>query len=75
VRLTGRSMPEDTPRDESPAPEEPDWKRRLRLAAVFGDTMPETTSDERDPEAGAATPGEDAGDRWLRAQVPPHHGG
>jgi hypothetical protein len=51
--------------------EESDWERRRRLAAVFGDVLPETTSDERDPQ----TPSEEeAGDRWLREQVPPHHG-
>ncbi len=48
-----------------------EWRRRQRLAEVFGDVLPDTTSDERDPEPNA---GEDAGDRWLRAQVPPHHG-
>jgi hypothetical protein len=48
-----------------------DWEKRRRLAAVFGDVLPETTSDERDPEVPAD---EDAGDTWLRAQVPPHHG-
>jgi len=56
----------------TPRGEEADWERRRRLRAVFGDVLPETTSDERD------TPGEDAaardGDEWLRAQVPPHHG-
>ncbi|PVG81214.1 hypothetical protein DDE18_18870 [Nocardioides gansuensis] len=50
---------------------EPEWMRRARLAAVFGDVLPETTADERDPEAGA---GESSGDQWLREQVPPHHG-
>jgi hypothetical protein len=57
---------------ESPEPaEETEWQRRRRLAAVFGDVLPETTSDERDAE----TPSdEDAQDRWLRGQVPPHHG-
>ncbi|HEU4811855.1 MAG TPA: hypothetical protein VFT00_06920 [Nocardioides sp.] len=54
----------------SGAPVETDWQRRKRLAAVFGDVLPETTSDERDP----AAPAEEAGDAWLRAQVPPHHG-
>ncbi|MBZ5737779.1 hypothetical protein [Nocardioides mangrovi] len=49
-----------------------EWERRKRRAEVFGESMPETTSDERDP----ATPeGESTGDRWLREQVPPHHGG
>ncbi|WP_205474050.1 hypothetical protein [Nocardioides sp. SYSU D00038] len=50
--------------------DEPDWKRRRRLAEVFGDVLPETTSDERDPES----PGGDPGEEWLKAQVPPHHG-
>lgn len=54
---------------------ESDWERRRRLAEVFGDVLPDTTSDERDdpgPEkqAGAESPS----DRWLREQVPPHHG-
>ena len=53
--------------EQQETPEE----RRRRLARVFGDVLPETTSDERDP-------GESEGrsdDDWLRAQVPPHHGG
>jgi hypothetical protein len=56
---------------------EPDWQRRKRLAEVFGDVLPDTTSDERDPDqsSGAAGDAADAaGDRWLRSQVPPHHG-
>ena len=51
----------------------PDWQRRRRLAEVFGDTLPETTADERDP-AERASPPEERGDAWLREQVPPHHG-
>jgi hypothetical protein len=43
------------------------WERRRRLEAVFGDALPDTTSDERDPA------GRDDNDAWLRAQVPPHH--
>lgn len=45
--------------------------RRRRRAQVFGDVLPEETSDER---------GDAWGDRdtdneeWLRRQVPPHHG-
>jgi hypothetical protein len=44
------------------------WERRRRLDAVFGDVLPDTTSDERGdaPERG--------NDEWLRRQVPPHHG-
>ena len=49
---------------------ETDWERKRRLAAVFGDVLPETTSDERDAE-GDETPASEA---WLKAQVPPHHG-
>jgi hypothetical protein len=48
-----------------------DWERRKRRAEVFGDALPETTSDERDD---AAPQRDDATDRWLREQVPPHHG-
>jgi hypothetical protein len=50
---------------------EPEWKRRRRLARIFGDVLPETTRDDRDE------PGERGGgtsDQWLRDQVPPHHG-
>jgi hypothetical protein len=50
---------------------ETDWERRRRLAEVFGDVLPETTSDERDDDRGPRDSGTDA---WLRAQVPPHHG-
>jgi len=53
--------------------DETDWQRRKRLAEVFGDALPETTKDERDdsaPRSGA----ESQSDRWLREQVPPHHG-
>ena len=67
--------PPDDVADVPAQPErEPEWQRRRRLEAVFGDVLPETTSDERDPETAADASAEDAGDRWLRAQVPPHHG-
>lgn len=59
------------PRDETPA------ERRARLDAVFGDVLPDTTSDERDPGTARgedAAFDDDGGDEWLRAQVPPHHG-
>lgn len=41
-----------------------------RLREVFGDVLPETTSDEREPG-----PPADAADRdeWFRANRPPHH--
>lgn len=61
--------------DESagkPETAETDWERKRRLAAVFGDVLPDTTSDEREPESPS---GGDASEEWLKAQVPPHHGG
>lgn len=61
--------------EQTPTPPEPDSEsaaeRHRRLAAVFGDVLPETTQDERDPKRPSD---EDAQDRWLRSQVPPHHG-
>ncbi len=52
-----------------------DWVRRKRLAEVFGDALPDTTSDEREPDAVRGNGDrEDPTDAWLRAQVPPHHG-
>lgn len=50
---------------------ETEWERKRRLARIFGDVLPETTRDERDPEEPALERGSDA---WLRSQVPPHHG-
>ena len=71
-------MPEDTTPDEAPeaeapegaAPAETAWERRRRLAAVFGDVLPEGTRDDRDDSGGDEARGEE----WLRRQVPPHHG-
>jgi len=62
-----------------PAPEEQDREAeeaRRRAASerrrreVFGDVLDESTLDDR-PETGASTPDPD---RWLRDNVPPHHG-
>ncbi|QYJ02827.1 hypothetical protein KUV85_10800 [Nocardioides panacisoli] len=50
-----------------------EWERRRRRAEVFGEVLPDTTSDEREPGDGVRR--ESAGDQWLRDQVPPHHGG
>ena len=50
---------------------ETDWERRRRLAAVFGDVLPESTTDDKDLEEGD---GPDISEDWLRSQVPPHHG-
>lgn len=53
------------------ADDELDWKRRQRLAAIFGDALPDVTSDELDDKAPSAEP---ASEKWLKEQVPPHHG-
>jgi hypothetical protein len=60
----------DDGRDESSL--EADEARRRRLAEVFGDVLPDTTSDERDPES--ADTSSTTRDEWYRDQVPPHHG-
>lgn len=43
--------------------------RKRRLAEVFGDVVPEQTSDDAAPDE----PGENR-DEWFKRQVPPHHG-
>jgi hypothetical protein len=42
--------------------------RKRRLAEIFGEVLPETTSDDR--------PGPDQarGESWYRENRPPHHG-
>jgi hypothetical protein len=61
----------DQPEADQPDPvREPEWKRRRRLAEVFGDGLPDQTSDDRDP--GPRREGK--GDAWYREQRPPHHG-
>jgi hypothetical protein len=40
---------------------------------VFGDVLPEGTSDERGDGWSEREPREGS-DEWLRRQVPPHHG-
>ena len=51
--------------------EDSESQRRRRIRSVFGDVLPETTEDERDPQGSAD---DESQDRWLRSQVPPHHG-
>jgi len=65
---------------ETPDPESPDETRvrtaeerearRRRLDEVFGDVLPEQTSDD----AAEPQPRTDGAEEWLRRQVPPHHG-
>ena len=69
--MTGDDQEQQPDAAPEAAPErEPEWKRRRRLAAVFGDGVPEQTSDDRDSREDS--PGK--GDHWYRDQVPPHHG-
>lgn len=51
------------------------WERRRRRAEIFGEGLPDTTSDERDRGRAANPESESASERWLKSQVPPHHGG
>ena len=50
----------------------PDPVRR-RLDEIFGDVLPDVTRDEQHEAADEPPPA--AGDEWLRANRPPHHGG
>lgn len=45
-------------------------KSQIAVNKIFGDSLPETTRDEREP---AAPDSEDRHERWLRDNVPPHH--
>ncbi|CAN5623279.1 hypothetical protein BH10ACT10_BH10ACT10_07880 [soil metagenome] len=48
-------------------------ERRRRRAEVFGDALPDSTSDERGDGWSEREPTEGS-DEWFRRQVPPHHG-
>ena len=63
-------MSDPSTQDPGPESTEPEWVRRKRLAAVFGDVLPEQTSDD----ASAPSDSSGKGDDWYRDQVPPHHG-
>ncbi|GAA5161253.1 MULTISPECIES: hypothetical protein [Amycolatopsis] len=43
-------------------------RKRRSLDAVFGEVLPETTTDERDPD-----PRGDDRETWYRENRPPHH--
>ena len=45
--MSGR--PEKDPENDPEQGTESEWERKRRLAAVFGDVLPDTTSDEREP--------------------------
>jgi len=69
--VTGPDRPEPSSADDTADEAADEAARRRRLAEVFGDPLPETTSDERDDDGRAA---ESVRDEWYRDQVPPHHG-
>ncbi|MFF5992305.1 hypothetical protein [Prauserella flavalba] len=55
--------------DEARKPSEPPRRsRNRRIDEVFGEVLPETTSDERDPK-----PDRSASDDWYLENRPPHH--
>jgi hypothetical protein len=58
---------------EARRPDATEAERRRRRARVFGDVLPEGTSDERGDGWSEREPREGS-DEWLRRQVPPHHG-
>ena len=48
--------------------ESPQERDRRKLDAIFGEVLPDTTSDERDPDAR----NQDR-ESWYRENRPPHH--
>lgn len=63
-------MSEDRPSEEEATRDDEASARRRRLAAVFGEVLPEQTRDDR-----AADDAEPDRSEWLQREVPPHHGG
>jgi hypothetical protein len=61
---------DDRSPDEKPAPDSSDADRRRRRARVFGEVLPDRTSDEAPDAAEESSSGSD---EWLRRQKPPHH--
>jgi hypothetical protein len=49
---------------------DPASQRRNAVNKIFGESLPDVTSDERDDRL---SEDEAAHDRWLRDNVPPHH--
>lgn len=55
--------------------QEAEVERRRRMAAIFGDALPDRTRDEgAEGRADERPRGGAEDDDWLRSQVPPHHG-
>jgi hypothetical protein len=51
----------------TPPPERPRPSPR-EIDDIFGEVLPSTTSDERDPSSTSSTP-----DEWYEQNRPPHH--
>lgn len=51
-------------------------ERRRRLAEIFGEVLPEQTTDDQGSSGDGAErcSEQQAQEDWLRSQVPPHHG-
>jgi hypothetical protein len=51
-------------------------ERRRRLAEIFGEVLPDQTSDDAGETGDAADrrTAEKVQEDWLKSQVPPHHG-
>jgi hypothetical protein len=74
--------PVNQPVNQPPEPEDARQRaeRERRRREVFGDVLDGATLDDRpDPprsDSDATREGrDDPGERWLRENVPPHHGG
>ena len=64
-------MSADAPRKDA----RDEARRRRRLAEIFGDVIPEQTTDDTGEDAGAGRRTEEqVQEDWLKSQVPPHHG-
>lgn len=49
--------------------------RRRRIAEIFGEVIPDQTSDDAGDDSPADRRTEEkAQEDWLKSQVPPHHG-
>jgi len=62
------------PQEPTPSPEERKRRRERELRKVFGDVLPDQTSDDRSDRDGPDRDGPGRDDEWLRGEVPPHHG-
>jgi hypothetical protein len=67
--MTGEPPEQDRSKVRSEA------QRRRRLAEIFGDVIPDQTSDDLDEGAASDRRTEEkVQEEWLKRQVPPHHG-